>query len=88
MGQRAKEKVLVAKEIMSKSPEHSKSLLARTFGFSRELFYRKSLMDIKDEVLAEKIRTEHETDDTLGHKSLAPLVLAGKNRIRRVMIKH
>ena len=88
MGQRAKEKVAVASEFMSKSPEYTKSHIARALEFSRSSFYHKPTLDRKDETLAEKIREEHKTDDTLGHKSLAPLVGAGKNRTRRVMLKY
>lgn len=88
MGQRAKEKVAVAKKLMSKSPKYTKSKIARAFEFNRGSFYHKSTLDQKDEILAERIHEEHKTDDTLGHKSLAPLVGAGKNRTRRVMLKY
>lgn len=44
---------------------------------------------MKDKALAVAIEKIHEEeDDTLGHKKLAPLVGAGKNRVLRVMKKY
>lgn len=87
MGKRAKEKVEVAQELMLKSPQYTKAQIARALEFSRGSFYHESVQDPKDEALALKIRKEHLIDDTLGHRALAPLVEAGKNRVRRVMRK-
>lgn len=79
----------MAQELMSKSPTYTKSLLARTLQFSRELFYQhSSLQDTKDEALAVRIRDEHTLDDTLGHRPLSTLLTTGKNRVRRVMLKY
>ena len=88
MGERAKEKVAVANKLILKSPQYNKSQIARALDFNRGSFYHKSSLDPKDEILVEKIKAEHGTDDTLGHKSLADLIGAGKNRTRRVMKKY
>lgn len=85
MGQRAKQKVILATTLLSKSPTYTKSQVSRALEFSRSLFYHQSVQDENDEALVTQIRKEHETDDTLGHRPLGVLVGAGKNRVRRVM---
>ena len=76
---------MIAQELIATSPTYTKSQVSRALGFSRALFYHHSVQDEHDEALAALIKKEHETDDTLGHRSLAPLVSASKNRVRRVM---
>jgi putative transposase len=78
-------------------PSLSRSLLARTLGFSRHSFYYRPKLPQKDRIVAEHIRRIYrDDDDTLGAKKLAKqlsqeLRAAGNNqpvnhkRIARVM---
>lgn len=69
--------------------QYSKRQLAKALGFSRRLFYYQSVLETKDRQLAWAIEQIHTIeDDTLGHRSLAHLLGAGKNRVRRVMGKY
>lgn len=75
--------------MLSDNPEYTKSILARALEFCRESWYYSSKLEKPDKILANKIVTIHdELDDTLGHKSLAPLVEANKKRVLRVMKKY
>lgn len=68
---------------------YSISHVARTFNVARGSFYYQSILAEKDKALSVAIEKIHEDeDDTLGHKKLAPLVGAGKNRVLRVMKKY
>ena len=68
---------------------YSKKVLSQALGFSRNLFYHQSEIEIKDRVLAFEIEQIHQADDdTLGHRSLASMLKTGKNRVRRVMKKY
>lgn len=67
---------------------YTKTQITKALGFNRSSFYYQSKMEKKDKGLANKIENWHETDDTLGHKKLANLTGAGKERIRRVMKKY
>lgn len=65
------------------------SQLTRGLGIARSTFYKESILEWKDKELAVRIEHIHEeTDDTLGHKKLAPLLNTGKNRVLRVMKKY
>lgn len=71
----------------------TKSLLARTLGFSRHSYYYKPKLPILDQAMAERIRKIHEDDDdTLGAKKLAKQISSETNtptnhkRIARIMI--
>ncbi len=85
MGKRAKEKVMAAEHVLSHSPGISKAQLALTLGFSRSLWYMPRVLPVKDRVVATQIEKIHEDDDTLGARSLAPMLKMGKARIARVM---
>lgn len=79
---------LQVKSFQSESP-YSVSQLVKTLEISRGSFYRKSILEQKDKKLAVEIERIHEEDDdTLGHKKLASLLGAGKNRVLRVMKKY
>jgi transposase InsO family protein len=71
---------------MSVSPP--KRLLASAFGIARSsLYYREKLPD-KDRLLRNQIIKLHETDDTLGSRSVSALLNIGRERAARVMIKY
>jgi len=68
---------------------YPKQILAKALGFSRNLFYHQSELEVKDRALAYEIEQIHQADDdTLGHRSLAHMLNTGKNRVRRVMKKY
>jgi putative transposase len=68
---------------------YSKNQLAQALGFSRRLFYYRSVIETKDRPIAFAIEILHEVeDDTLGHRKLASLLKTGKNRVRRIMKKY
>lgn len=71
------------------SYQYSKHQLAKALGFSRRLFYHRSILETKDRAVAWAIETLHTVeDDTLGHRKLAKLLSIGKNRVRRIMKKY
>ena len=79
----------MAEQLLLDNPEYTKSILARALEFCRESWYYRSRLEKPDKELANKITTIYdELDDTLGHKSLAPLVEANKKRVLRVMKKY
>jgi len=77
--------MMAAEHILAHSPNLSKSLLAKTLGFSRSLWYMPRLLPSKDRAVASRIEELHKKDDTLGQRSLAPLLKMGKARVSRVM---
>jgi len=62
--------------------------LANALDFSRAGFYYQYRMDIKDELIREKIDNLYKIDDTLGPKKLSVLLSIGKNRCQRIMDKY
>jgi transposase InsO family protein len=76
---------------LRKQPEspYNISQIIRALGIARGSYYRESLLAEKDKKLSVAIEEIYkDDDDTLGHKKLAPLVGAGKNRVLRVMKKY
>jgi len=68
---------------------YSISQIARTLDVGRGSFYYQSTLAVKDKALSVAIEKIHDDDDdTLGHKKLAPMLGAGKNRVLRVMKKY
>jgi putative transposase len=68
--------------------KYPKRLVASAFNLSRSSLYYQNILSEKDLKLKNKILEIYKKDDTLGAKSLAPLVNASHGRIARVMLKY
>src|SRR5690348_13383325 len=66
----------------------NKSQLARVLGIARSSLYVQLKRPREDKALAVRMEAAHEKDDTMGHRKLAALLGAGKNRVKRVMRKY
>jgi len=66
----------------------NKSQVARVLGIARSSLYVQTTRPQLDKALAVRIEEAHEKDDTMGHRKLAVLLAAGKNRVKRVMRKY
>ena len=73
---------------LSEQPPPPKRLLASAFGIARSNLYYNGKMPNKDLALRNRIVELHETDDTLGSRSVAALLHVSRGRAARVMIKY
>ncbi len=82
------QKVDLARTLCASGKPVNKSQVARMLGIARSSLYVKPQRLKKDKALAVCIEGLHEQDDTMGHRKLAVLLKAGKNRVKRVMKKY
>lgn len=83
------ERKLAAHSLLLDNPSFTKSVLSRALAFSRESWYYRSRLELKDKLLSTKISNIHaDEDDTLGHKKLAKVLGVNKKRVLRVMKKY
>lgn len=67
------------------SPSLTKKILAKELGISRSSLYYRSKQKVKDWQFKIRIEEALHQEPSYGHKRLAPILKAGKNRVLRVM---
>ena len=66
----------------------SKKVISETLDFSRNQFYYKSKLEIKDKKTALKIEKQYEDDDTMGSRKLGNLLKCNRKKMQRIMKKY
>lgn len=82
------QRVELARTLCASDSPVNKSQLTRVLGVARASLYVQTTRPKRDKALAVRIEEAHEKDDTMGHRKLAKLLGAGKNRVKRVMHKY
>ena len=85
---RRRKKTSIARSLLLCNPSLSKRAIARTLGISRASLYHRSLQSEKDEKLLVDILRTLDEHPHYGHRRVALVLQAGKDRVRRVMRRY